>query len=154
MNKVKTLLITFSLGFAASVAIAEGMGIANTQSMDNTSQNMTIDPTLAFFSALSTCTPGTYTEKNILLAEVGRPELKQQIIGQSDDDLVCNAILMTPDNRTLTCAFPMHRLMKVNEQRFLEGVLEATTDSPSQNALNSDMIWSQIKAESCSLDSY
>ena len=112
-----------------------------------------IDPTLAFFSALASCTPGSYTEKNILSEDVGQANLKQQIIGFSNDKSTCNAVLTTPDNRVLTCAFPVFMLQQLNDQHFLEGMLEGTTDSPSRNALDADLLWSNLKANSCSLGS-
>ncbi len=111
------------------------------------------DPTLLFFSALSACTPGTYTEKNILTEDVGQTNLTQHIIGPSDDKLTCNAMLMTPDSRVLTCAFPIQTLTQLNDQQFLEGVLEANADEPGQKSIKADMLWSNMKAENCSLDS-
>lgn len=116
----------------------------------STSDQPEIDPTLAFFTALSTCTPGIYSEKNILTTEVGQPMLTQQIIGLSDDKLTCNATLTTPDNRTMTCSFPMDQLPEFSDQHFLRGMLADTTDNPGQDSLNADMRWSQMKANSCS----
>lgn len=152
MKKLKFLtLLVFLSGFTASI-MADSMAQTMQTSDVEQESNMNVDPTLAFFASLSTCTPGVYTEKNILTSEVGQSLLKQQIIGLSDDNLSCNAILMTPDNRTLVCVFPMYKLVQVNDQHFLEGVLDANTDSPTQKSINADMLWSQLKADSCSLD--
>lgn len=111
---------------------------------------MQLDPTLAFFSAMSTCTPGSYTEKNIISTEVGPAMLNQTIVGFNEDGSVCNAILVTPDNRHLTCAFPKDSLNIFNDQHFLQGMLAGTTDSPSQDSINADMTWSQMKEDHCS----
>lgn len=110
------------------------------------------DPTLAFFMALSTCTPGNYTEKNTLSTEVGQATLKQEIIGPSEDGLSCNVQLTTPDNRSMTCVFPNYSLPQVSDQRFLEGVLEATAEDPQQHSLDSDLVWSTLKSSYCSFE--
>lgn len=114
-------------------------------------ETTTIDPTLAFFTALSNCTPGSYTEKNILSNEVGQANLNQHIIGISEDKLYCNAMLTTPDGRTMTCAFPMEKLPQLEDTHFMQGMLQDTTDEPSQDSVNADTLWSQMKVDSCSL---
>lgn len=110
------------------------------------------DPTLSFFMALSTCTPGTYTEKNTLMDDVGQATMTQEVLGPSEDNLSCNVQLTTPDNRTMTCSFPNYSLTQVSDQRFLEGVLEASAEDPNQNALNSDLVWSTLKSSYCSFE--
>lgn len=111
------------------------------------------DPTLAFFVAMATCTPGTYSERNYMGDNIGQVILTQKIMGLSDDKKFCNAILATPDNRVLVCQFPLNSLPQLNDQIYLEGVLEGNTDAPNQNAINSDLLWSRLKEDNCSLTS-
>lgn len=157
MRKIQMLLIlTFLSALTINVTADDTPLPADVDGGANMTQAATplddpLDPTLEFFSALASCTPGTYTEKNILTSEVGQANLTQQIIGYSEDKLTCNAVLTTPDNRTLTCAFPTYMLPQLNDQHFLEGVLEANSESPGKNSLNADLLWSKAKADSCSL---
>lgn len=106
-----------------------------------------VDPTAAFFIALSSCTPGTYIEKNILSADVGQQFLTQQIIGSDQD--ICKAQLTTPDNRTMTCAFPMAALTQLTDPHFLRGIVADATDTTDPDALTADKLWSQLKMDNC-----
>lgn len=111
-----------------------------------------IDPTLAFFYALSTCSPGFYYEKNIITNEVGPPMLSQQIIGLDENKkITCNVKLMTPDDRAMECVFPMSELAGFSDQHFLQGMLQDTVDSPDQDSLNAGLRWSKMKSDYCGL---
>lgn len=106
-----------------------------------------IDPTLSFFMSLSTCTPGTYTERNDISATVGVKNLQQVIIGKEDD--VCNVVLSTPDNRQMTCSFAMKDLANLSDQHFLQGLLTDSAGDTDANSVAADMLWSDLKAKSC-----
>lgn len=106
------------------------------------------DPTLAFFVALSACRAGDYQEKNIMTKIVGPAMLKHAINGP-DHNGDCEALLQTPDNRILECLFTNSELQKVADQHFMTGVLNATIDDPDTESQKSDMIWTQMKTDSC-----
>lgn len=150
----KTYLYS-TLALLSAIALsagAENVNMPDVSSVPTEAQVTTLDPTLAFFTALSSCTPGTYTEKNILSSEVGQANLNQHIIGVSEDKLYCNAVLSTPDGRTMTCAFPMEKLPWIDDTHFMQGMLQGTTNDPSEDSINADLLWSKMKADSCSLD--
>lgn len=109
-----------------------------------------VDPTLVFFTSLSTCTPGDYKEQNDLVDQVGQPYLKQQIIGLEDN--ICNVKLTTPDNRIMTCTFPMQEMTNFTDQHFLQGMLQ-TTNNPDQDGINAESLWSRLKSTYCIFDS-
>jgi hypothetical protein len=116
-------------------------------SADDASTTAAPDPTILFFTSLSSCTPGDYQEHNSLSSEVGPTFLKQTIIGQ--DKGVCNVQLSTPDNRQMTCAFDMNDLSGLSDQHFLDGITSDASDTTDTNAVNSDMVWSNLKTNSC-----
>jgi hypothetical protein len=91
-----------------------------------------IDPTLVFFTSLSTCTPGDYSEQNDLAQQVGQPYLNQRIIGLEDG--ICSVILTTPDNRNMACAFPMPQLLNFTDQHFLQGMVQSASN-PDQDGI-------------------
>lgn len=105
-----------------------------------------VDPTLVFFTSLSTCTPGEYTEQNDLTQQIGRPYLQQQIVGLEDN--ICSVILSTPDNRKMVCAFPMQQMTQIMDQHFLQGVLQ-NASNPDQNGVNAETTWSNLKSKYC-----
>jgi len=107
---------------------------------------LAVDPTLVFFTSLSTCTPGNYTEQNDVTDQVGQAYLKQQIIGITDS--ICNVILTTPDNRNMTCTFPMEQMAHLTDQHFLQGILQGAGNS-DQDGINAETLWSQLKTQYC-----
>jgi hypothetical protein len=111
---------------------------------------LAIDPTLVFFTSLSTCTPGDYDEQNDLAQQVGQPYLKQRIIGLEDG--VCSVILSTPDNRTMTCAFPMPQLVNFTDQHFLQGMIQSAS-KPDRDGINAETLWSCLKTSYCIFES-
>lgn len=119
----------------------------NVHADDSTASQISVDPTLTFFSSLSACLPGEYMEKNVLAATIGSPYLRQQVVGQEKGG--CSAILSTPDDRTLQCEFNKHDLSRLGEQHFLQGILSDSADTTSQDAVNSVTLWSKIKINSC-----
>jgi hypothetical protein len=110
-------------------------------------QEVVLDPTIAFFSALSTCSPGNYAEKNDLEGNVGQTWLSQIIIGQ--DEGACNVTLSTPDGRVMNCAFPMTSLSTLMDQQFLQGSADNNSIAADKNAVNADVVWSQLKTDHC-----
>lgn len=109
-----------------------------------------IDPTLNFFMSLSTCTPGTYTERNDISSTVGVQNLQQVIIGKEDD--VCSVVLSTPDNRQMTCSFDMKDLASLSDQHFLQGLLTDSSGDTDSKSVASDTLWSDLKAKSCNFN--
>ncbi len=112
---------------------------------------LAVDPTLVFFTSLSTCTPGDYSEQNDLSVELGQSYLKQQIINLDND--ICNVKLSTPDNRIMTCAFPMAQISNLTDQHFLQGILQGTTNT-DQEGINAESLWSRLKTNYCTFDSH
>lgn len=109
-----------------------------------------VDPTLVFFTSLSTCTPGDYMEQNDLADQVGQVYLKQQIIGLEDN--ICNVKLTTPDNRIMTCAFPMQQMINFTDQHFLQGMVQ-NVSNPDQDGINAETKWSCMKTTYCTFES-
>ncbi len=150
MKNSKLIYLLITLTVFSTMVSADDTGLPVTDASTETAASSgPSDPTLAFFAALSECTPGSYTEKNVIADEVGQSILKQQIVGKSDDNLSCNAKLATPDGRIMTCAFPMEKIPQFNDQHFMQGILEDTTDSPSHAAISADLLWSQMKVNFC-----
>ncbi len=171
MNNPKIITITL---YVALGAIFSGNVLAlsnpfskpdskpSAASKDNTTNNaapdvsivgadqVNVDPTLAFFSALSTCTPGEYSEHNTLSDTVGQSMLKHTILGQDHDN--CTVVLSTPDNRSMTCSFPMGDLSPLGDQHFMQGILSDTVTEPSSGSVTSDMQWSQLKTDNCTFN--
>jgi hypothetical protein len=110
-------------------------------------QQPAIDPTLVFFTSLSTCTPGIYNEQNDVAAEVGQSFLKQEIV--SLENGICNVKLTTPDNRIMACAFPMQQMTQLTDQHFLQGMLQDANNS-DQDGVNAEELWSNLKISYCS----
>ena len=108
---------------------------------------ITIDPTLSFFTALATCAPGNYTERNDLGNEIGQAWLNQIILGE--DQGMCSVILATPDGRGMSCAFPMNELIRLLDQHFLQGILDSSTNDTTKDAVQADLAWSQLKTAYC-----
>lgn len=106
------------------------------------------DITSAFFVALATCIPGEYQEKNVLSKQVGPSMLNHTIIGVNDD--ICAVTLSTPDDRTMSCEFALDDLKGLTDQHFMVGILSDTTRDPSQDSVNADNKWTDLKAKSCS----
>lgn len=152
-NALVTLFLSAALATPVSadnIDIPPPISVPSMPGSAASASTQSMDPTLAFFTALSECTPGSYTEKNNISTEVGPAMLNQQIVGQSEDKLTCNATLSTPDGRTMTCAFPMYSVIQLNDQHFMQGMLADTADNPTADTVNADMLWSQLKADSCS----
>lgn len=131
--------------YAACLLILFSTCVTNV--MADVAQLQPIDPTLSFFTALATCAPGNYTERNDLGAEVGQAWLNQSILGQEQD--TCNVILSTPDGRSMSCVFPMANLTSLFDQSFLQGILDNSMVNSSKDAVRADMIWSQLKTSYC-----
>jgi len=110
---------------------------------------LAVDPTLVFFTSLSTCTPGDYTEQNDLAVQVGQPYLKQQIIGLEDN--ICNVQLTTPDNRIMSCAFPMQQVTNFTDQHFLQGMLQSAKNT-DQDGIKAETVWSCLKTTYCTFE--
>lgn len=106
------------------------------------------DPTLDFFLAMQQCAPGVYQQKNSLSDTVGPEFLQQTIIGRGDDG--CKVILTTPDSRVMYCKLTGDNLQAMRDQHFLKGMMGDSATSPTQDSVNADMIWTQIKTTSCS----
>jgi hypothetical protein len=107
------------------------------------------DPTQVFFSALIKCSPGNYSEKNILSESVGGDMLNHHIIGM-DKAQMCEVTLGTPDGRTMDCSFKPDDLSTLADPHFISGILSDTVDNPSDEAVKADELWNGLKAGSCS----
>lgn len=105
-----------------------------------------VDPTLLFFTSLSSCIPGNYTEQNDMFDQVGQPYLNQRIIDLTDN--ICNVILTTPDHRNMTCTFPMEQLAGLTDQHFLQGIVQDIGNA-DQSGISADTLWSQLKTKYC-----
>jgi len=134
---VFSVLSTFSLGVLADA------GVNQTPAKD-----VDADNTLSFFVALNSCTSGNYKEKNILASSVGPAWLEHVINGMNKD--TCSVTLATPDGRQLSCNFSSDDLKILADQHFIAGILTNTDDNPSKESLDSDKIWTDLKANSCS----
>lgn len=119
----------------------------NVHADDGTATQISVDPTVTFFSSLSACLPGEYMEKNVLAATIGPQYLLQHVIGQERG--ACSATLSTPDDRTLQCEFSARDLSRLGEQHFLQGILMDSADSTNQDTVNAVTLWSKIKFNSC-----
>ncbi len=138
MKYIKSLKV-FALSFGL---------IGSCFAIDAASQ-IAVDPTLVFFTSLGTCIPGDYTEQNDLTDQVGQAYLKQQIV--SLENGICNVKLTTPDNRSMTCAFPMQKMTNFNDQHFLQGMIQRINNM-DQNGVNAEELWSNMKATYCNFD--
>lgn len=133
---VKCLLSVLLLLVCSSNIIADDMLV-----------EQEIDPNFLFFTALSKCIPGDYMEKNTLAASVGQQFLNQKIIGEAEG--MCLVKLTTPDNRAMSCSFPIKDLAKFEDPHILQGIVGSSADPSNKNSVNADELWSQMKANNC-----
>jgi hypothetical protein len=140
-----TLLVVLSVVTAPGYTAGVNTPAAATS---DAAESPAIDPNLQFYVALSACTAGSYAERNILSGTIGQSTMQQQIIGPNQD--TCSATLITPDNRTLNCEFPLTSLSLLADQHFLQGMLVDNLNNPDQASLNADLAWSKLKLDSCS----
>ncbi len=165
MKKLSLLTITLALSFAVIGAVsADDAGDAADASVQSSMETAPVsdgatdttvssgDPTLDFFLSIQQCKQGVYQQKNALSDSVGPEFLQQTIIGMGDTG--CKVILTTPDSRVMYCSLTGADLQAMRDQHFLKGMMSDTTDSPSQESVNADITWTQIKAASCSYTPY
>lgn len=131
------------------IVLAFSSGLAVDCLAEETAPLIAVDPTLVFFTSLSTCTPGDYFEQNDLTDQVGQAYLSQKILGLEDD--LCNVILTTPDNRSMACAFPMQKMSTFTDQHFLQGIIQ-DLNNPDQDGVNAEEFWSGMKTTYCNFD--
>jgi hypothetical protein len=129
--------------------------ICNTVVLADVSQNnpdgtQNYDPTVVFFKAVQSCTPGNYQQKNILSTNEDDAWLNHQIAGM-DEQGYCHVILGTPDTRRMDCYFDPYDLADLGTPRFLSGMQSLERDPSSKAGVAAEHEWSQLRDQNCGM---